>query len=183
MATIDTSVAAPGYTATAKALHWLTAALVLTMIPIGIIMANLSLGPAGDVLYDIHRSIGAVLIPIVLVRLVYRLTNPPPPLPADIPAIQQLAAHTTHWALYALLIVQPIVGWVATSAYRAPIRVFWLFELPPIWPVDQPLSERLFGVHRVLGIAIALLLCAHVGAALFHHFVRKDGVLLRMIGR
>jgi cytochrome b561 len=79
--------------------------------------------------------------------------------------------------------VQPIVGWVATSAYRAPIRVFWLFELPPIWPVDQPLSERLFGVHRFLGIAIALLLCAHVGAALFHHFVRKDGVLLRMIGR
>src|SRR5687767_9049561 len=118
MATIDTSIAAPGYTAIAKALHWLTAALVLTMIPIGIVMSNLSLGPAGDVLYDIHRSIGAVLIPIVLVRLVYRLTNPPPPLPADIPAIQQLAAHTTHWALYALLIVQPIVGWVATSAYR-----------------------------------------------------------------
>lgn len=173
----------PSYTATARALHWITAALVLTMIPIGLVMANLSLGPAGDVLYDIHRSIGAVLMPIVLVRLVYRLSNPPPPLPADIPAIQQLAAHTTHWALYVLLIVQAFAGWIATSAYRAPIKVFWLFELPPIWPVDQPFSEQLFGVHRVLGIAIALLLCVHIGAALYHHFIRKDDVLLRMVGR
>ena len=183
MTTLGASSAAPGYTATAQVLHWLTAALVLIMIPIGLVMANFSLGPTGDLLYDIHRSIGAVLMPIVLVRLIYRLRNPPPPLPADIPAIQQLAAHVTHWALYALLIVQPLVGWIATSAYRAPIKVFWLFELPPIWSVDQPFSERLFGVHRLLGIAMALLLCVHIGAALFHHFVRKDGVLLRMIGR
>jgi cytochrome b561 len=183
MSSLGTGTAAAEYSATARALHWLTAALVLTMIPIGIVMANLSLGPAGDVLYDIHRSIGAILLPIVLVRLIYRLSNPPPPLPADIPAIQQLAAHTTHWALYVLLIVQPVVGWIATSAYRAPIKVFWLFELPPIWPVDQPFSERLFGVHRLIGIAIALLLCAHIGAALFHHFVRKDEVLMRMLGR
>ena len=94
---------APGYTATARALHWTTAALVIVMIPIGIVMANFSFGPAGDVLYDIHRSIGAVLIPLVLVRLAYRLTNPPPPLPDDIPAIQRLAANLTHWALYILL--------------------------------------------------------------------------------
>ena len=175
--------AAAEYTATARVLHWLTAALVLTMIPIGLIMANFSLGPTGDVLYDIHRSFGAVLLPIVLVRLVYRLSNPPPPLPDDIPASQQLAAHAVHWALYAALIVQGLVGWIATSAYRAPIKVFWLFELPPIWPVDQPFSEGMFVVHRWLGIALALLLCGHIGAALYHHFIRKDDVLLRMVGR
>jgi cytochrome b561 len=135
------------------------------------------------VLYDIHRTFGAVLIPLVLVRLAYRLTNPPPPLPDDIPAIQQLAAHLTHWALYILLIVQGFIGWIATSAYRAPIKVFWLFELPPIWPVDQPYSEKMFVVHRWLGIALALLVCMHIGAALFHHFVRKDDVLMRMVGR
>lgn len=183
MTALGDGASAATYSATARVLHWLTAALVLTMIPIGLIMANFSLGPAGDVLYDIHRSIGAVLMPIVLVRLIYRLSHQPPPLPADIPAIQQLAAHTTHWALYALLIVQPVAGWIATSAYRAPIKVFWLFELPPIWPVDQAFSERMFAVHRVLGIAMALLLCAHIGAALFHHFIRKDDVLLRMVGR
>lgn len=183
MSTAGIQTAATDYSATARALHWLTAALVLTMIPIGIIMANFSLGPTGDILYDIHRSIGVVLMPIVVVRLIYRLNNPPPPLPADIPPIQQLAAHVTHWTLYVLLIVQPVVGWIATSAYRAPIKVFWLFELPPIWQVDQPFSEKVFVLHRWLGIAMALLVCAHIGAAMFHHFVRKDDILLRMIGR
>src|SRR4029453_8962003 len=113
-------VVTAGYTATARALHWLTAALVLTMIPIGIVMANVDLGSTGDRLYDLHRSFGAVLLPIVGIRLIFRIANPPPPLPGDIPAIQQLAAHMTHWALYLLLIVQSLVGWVATSAYRAP---------------------------------------------------------------
>lgn len=172
---------APGYTLTARVFHWLTAALVLIMLPIGIAMANFDFGPAQDTLYHLHRSIGATLLPIVLLRLLYRLTHPAPPLPDDIPAIQQLAAHATHWALYVLLIVQAIVGWIATSAYRAPILVFWLFELPPIWPVDQPFSEKMFVVHRILGIAIAVLICMHVGAALYHHFVRKDRVLMRMV--
>jgi cytochrome b561 len=172
---------AQGYTLAARTLHWLTAALVLTMIPIGIVMANADFGAAQDTLYHIHRSIGVLLLPIVIVRLIWRLASPPPPLPDDIPAIQQLAAHLTHWALYALLVVQPVVGWIATSAYRAPILFFWLFEVPPIWPVDQAFSERMFAVHRFLGIAIAVLACVHIGAALFHHFIRKDRVLLRMV--
>ncbi len=77
--------------------------------------------------------------------------------------------------------MQAIVGWIATSAYRAPILVFWLFELPPIWPVDQPFSDKIFWLHRMLGIAIVALLCAHIGAALYHHFVRRDRVLMRMV--
>ncbi len=173
---------APGYTLTARVLHWITAALVITMIPIGVVMANFDLGSRGDVLYDIHRSIGAILLPIMLIRLVYRWMNPPPPLPDDIPAAQQLAAHVTHWTLYFLLIVQSLIGWIATSAYRAPIKVFWLFELPPIWPVDQGFSERAFALHRWIGIALALLICLHIAGALYHHFIRKDRVLMRMVG-
>ncbi len=171
----------PGYTATARALHWLVAGLILIMIPIGIAMTNADFGAAQSTLYHLHRSIGAILLPLMLVRLVYRLRHPAPPLPADIPPIQQLAAHLTHWALYGLIIAQALVGWIATSAYRAQILVFWTFELPPIWPVDQPFSETMFAVHRFMGIAIVLLLCAHIGAALFHHFVRRDNVLTRMV--
>ena len=84
-------------------------------------------------------------------------------------------------ALYALLIVQPIVGWIATSAYRAPMLFFWLFELPPIWPEDRAFSEKMFAVHRCLGIMMALMICAHIGGALFHHFIRRDRVLMRMV--
>ncbi len=122
-----------------------------------------------------------MIIPLIVVRLGYRLTHPPLPLPDDIPPIQQLAAHATHWGLYALLLVQPFVGWVATSAYGAPIMVFGLFQLPPIWPKDQPFSESLFVVHQVIGLTIACLAAAHIGAALYHHFVRNDRVLMRMI--
>ena len=90
--------------------------------------------------------------------------------------MQRLTAQVTHWGLYALLIVQPLTGWIATSAYRAPVIVFGWFELPPIWP-----SEQLFSLHSLIGIAIACLAVAHVGAALYHHFVRKDRILMRMI--
>ena len=172
---------AQGYTLTARILHWITAALVLGMIPIGVAMANFNFGAWQDLLYHFHRSAGAVLLPLVLGRLLWRLKHPAPPLPSDIPAIQQMAAHATHWALYGLLIAQSLVGWIATSAYRAQILVFWLFELPPIWPEDRAFSLTMYALHNALGIGIALLLCAHIGAALFHHFVRKDGVLMRMV--
>jgi cytochrome b561 len=174
-------VPAQVYTPTARVLHWVTAALVLFIIPAGILMANMPNGPAQDLLFHLHRSIGVLIIPLVIVRLIYRLTYEAPPLPEDLPLIMRLAAHGTHWVLYVLLIVQPLVGWVATSAYRAPILVFWLFELPPIWPEDRAFSEQAFVVHRFLGIAMAAVICAHIGGALFHHFIRRDNVLMRMI--
>ena len=114
-------------------------------------------------------------------RLFYRLTHTAPPLPTDLPAIQKLAAHLNHYSLYALLLVQPFVGWIATSAYPAPITVFGLFVLPPIWRADRPFSDTMFMVHRWIGMIIALLAVMHIAAALYHHFVRRDDILLRMV--
>ena len=148
--TIGISGGWQGYTLTARVLHWVTAVIVIGMIPAGVYMTNAPPGPTQDLLFHLHRSLGVLLLPIMIIRLVYRLAHPPPPLPDVVPAIQRSVAHIVHWALYALLIVQPIVGWIATSAYRAPILVFWLFELPPVWPVDRAFSERMFLVHRVL---------------------------------
>jgi cytochrome b561 len=173
--------AGPAYSVTARVLHWVVAALVLFMVPVGIIIANEWGGPVQQPLYDLHKSVGVLLLPLVLARLLYRLTHPPMPLPADIPALQQFAAHATHWALYGLLIVQPVVGLIATSAYPAPLPMFGLFELPPVWPENRPLSERLFALHRWMGIAIAVVAAMHIGAALHHHFVRRDRVLMRMV--
>ena len=114
----------PAYTVTARVLHWTTAALVLAMIPVGIVIANEWGGAAQEQLYNLHKSVGVLILPLVVIRLLYRFKEPPPPLPADIPALQQFAAHATHWMLYVLLIVQPIIGWIATSAYRAPLPFF-----------------------------------------------------------
>ena len=135
---------APAYTPTARALHWITAVLVIGLITVGILMGNLDSGPLQDRLYNLHRSTGVLLLPLAIIRLCYRWTHPPLPLPADVPASQRLVAESVHWGLYVLLIVQPLVGWAATSAYRAPIIVYGLFELPPILPVNQPLSGAAF---------------------------------------
>ena len=177
----DMAAAAPGYTAVARFLHWLIAALVLFMLPLGVVIAYEWGGPAQTFLYNLHKSIGATLIPLVIIRLLYRLTHPAPPLPDDLHPAQRFAAQATHWALYVLILAQPIIGYIMTSAYPAPVPFFGLFNLPSIWPENRPLSDALVLVHRNLGIAIAVIAAMHIGAALHHHFVRKDRLLMRMI--
>jgi cytochrome b561 len=171
------------YTAAAITFHWITAALVLFMIPAGLVMVQLPSGDLQNLLFNLHRSIGVLLFPLVLIRLIYRWRHPPPPLPDDLPSSQKLAAHFNHYALYGLLLINPLLGWWATSAYGAAVNVFWLFELPPIVAQDRPFSETLFLFHRIVGISIALLVVVHIAAALFHHFIRRDRILLRMLGR
>jgi cytochrome b561 len=174
--------ATAGYTATARALHWITAILVLVQIVLGIIIANKLAGEAWqDPLYNLHKSNGAILIPIILFRIFYRWSHPAPALPADIPALQQFAAYTTHYLLYVLVVVQVFLGWIATAAYPAPVPIYGLFNLPSIWPENRALSEQLLSVHKIVGISIAVVAAMHIGAALYHHFVRKDRVLMRMI--
>jgi cytochrome b561 len=175
------AIAGPAYTMTARVLHWVTAFLIISVILLGIVITNEWGGPAQDSLYDLHRSIGAAMIPLMVVRLIYRWGHPPLALPHDIPQLQRLAAHATHWGLYTLLIAQPLTGWIATSAYRAPVTVFGWFELPPIWPENRAFSEQLFSFHSLMGVAIGCLASLHIGAALYHHFVRKDRILMRMI--
>jgi len=174
--------AAPAYTVTARVLHWVTALAIALMIPLGVIITNDWVGGAlQNSLYGLHESLGALLIPVVLARLGHRLTNPPSPLPQDIPAFQRFAAHVTHVGLYALLVAQPLVGWIAMSASGAPVSVLGLFALPPIASEDRVFSEQLFALHGLIGLSIAGLIAAHVGAALYHHVVRRDRVLMRMI--
>jgi cytochrome b561 len=176
------SAAAPAYTLTARILHWVTALVIALMIPLGMIIANDWVGGLlQNALYGLHESLGALLIPVVLARLGHRLTNPPLPLLQNIPALQQFAAHLTHVGLYGLLVAQPLVGWVAMSSSGASVSVFGLFALPPIAPEDRTFSEQLFAVHGLIGFSIAGLIAAHVGAALYHHLVCRDRVLMRMI--
>ena len=175
------SAAAPAYTVLARVLHWVTALVIVLMIPLGVMIANDWGGRLQDALYGLHELLGVLLIPLVMARLIHRLTNPPSPLPHSIPALQRFAAQATHVGLYALLVVQPLVGWVATSASGTPITVLGLIPLPLIAPEGRVLSEKLFMLHDLIGIVVAGLVAAHVGAALYHHVIRKDRILMRMI--
>lgn len=168
------------YTPAQKALHWTMAALVLSNIPMGIVMGNLAQGPLQDRLYNLHRSLGALILVLALARLLLRRRVGAPPPHPSLARWQQIAATATHHGLYALIVLAPILGWAATSAYGAQMVMFGLFELPPILPQNEALSKVLFVLHKISAIGMALLVIMHIGAAMMHA-VRRDGVMGRML--
>jgi cytochrome b561 len=170
-----------GYSGTAKLLHWTIAAAVLTTIPVGLAMIRLPEGMAQNAGYTVHRSLGVLILTLMILRLGYRLIVGWPAPEPTITAAQRIASHAVHNLLYLLLIVQPLFGWYATSAYGAQISFFGLFTVPALTMKDEELAKQLFAVHNLIGFAIAGLLVLHIGGALFHYFIRRDGVLQRML--
>ncbi len=173
--------AALRYSVPAKFFHWLSAATILTAIVLGFAMLESDPGPRQNQFYDLHRSFGFLILLLTAARLSWRLYSPPPPMVAGLPVWQERAARVTHAALYILLLVMPFVGWAGTSAFGARISIFGLFDLPMILEKDEAVSKVLLPLHGALGLTLCALLFMHIGAALFHHFVRKDDTLRRML--
>ena len=174
----------PGpYPSTSKWLHWLVAACVLATAPVAIAMTRVGEGPTQDTLYNIHKSLGLLIFILVILRLINRLMVGAPAPEPGIERWQRAASSATHGLLYVLLVAMPIVGYVANSLYGAPTPFFGLFNLPPIVAENQPLSEKLFTLHRWSGFLMIVLVLMHIGAALFHHVIRGDNVLRRMLPR
>jgi len=115
------------------------------------------------------------------VRLAFRQRTRVPPLPADVPAVQRLAAHANVIALYAVLIVQPLLGLVASMLQGDRIILFGSFVLPPLLPADRALAHQVFQVHGWTALLLLALIGLHMAAALYHHFVRRDEVLAGML--
>ena len=169
------------YRAPAQVFHWLTALAVVSGVLFAIAMLNVSPGPQQNRFFDLHRSFGASVLALTGVRLLWRLAAPPPPMAAGMPLWQERAARVTHAALYILLFAVPLVGWAGTSAFGAPIPVFGLFELPMILDKDKALADVLLPLHGALAFTLYALVLLHIAAALYHHFIRKDGTLRRML--
>lgn len=171
------------YNSAAKFLHWLTAAAILCVMPLAFAMTGAQPGATQNQLYNLHRSFGALVLAITALRLLWRLLAPPPPVVEGLPRWQERAARYTHYGLYVLLFIVPLMGWAGTSAFRAPIVVFELFELPPIVPQNRELSGVLLETHKLLAFTLCAVLLGHIAAALHHHFLRKDETLRRMLPR
>lgn len=172
-----------GYPATSKWLHWLVAACVLTTAPVAIAMIRVDKGPTQNLLYNFHKSLGVLIFILVVLRVANRLIRGAP-LPAPgIERWQKAASSATHGSIYVLLIAMPIVGYFANCAFGAPTPFFGLFTIPPIIGKNEPLSVVLFAIHRWAGFLLVTLVAMHIGAALFHHIIRGDTVLRRMLPR
>lgn len=165
----------------ARILHWLMAALILAMLFIGVGMVA-SVSERHAWLLRIHKPLGIAILLLAVVRLAVRLRHPPPPLPADLPALQKLAAHASHWLLYALMIAMPLVGWAMLSAGGYPVMLSESLRLPPIVPASATAFAILHHLHGWLAMLLFLTFLAHLGAALYHGLIRRDGVLASMLG-
>jgi len=167
--------------AVAKLLHWLMALLLFGQLALGILAFGWPLSPTKINLFIWHKSLGLLLLVLVILRLVWRWSNPVPGLPSTIPGWQRRASRISHLLLYVCLIVLPLSGWIINSASNIPFRVFWLFKLPAITEPDKALAQLMKVAHNGLAAAFMLLLVIHISAALHHHFVRHDRVLRRML--
>lgn len=169
------------YKPPARAMHWLAALLILSTIPIGNLMVQEGWPRSTqDTMFIFHKNVGVVILLLVLARLVYRFMNPPPPLPDSLPPMQKLAAEATHWALYGLLLVMAVSGYVRVKAGGFPLEGLDALGLPSLVPRSDALAETAKAIHNTARIPLVLLILAHIGAAAFHGIVKRDGVFSRM---
>ena len=172
---------ADSWGAGAKSFHWLMAALIALQILLGIVAATWPVSPTKLDLFVWHKSFGVLILSLVALRLLWRLANVTPALPAGMPAWEHAAARVSHFLLYALMVALPLTGWVINSAKNIPFRIFWLVPLPAIVEPDQSLGETFARIHGALALLLVLVLIVHIGAALRHHFAKHDKVLVRML--
>jgi cytochrome b561 len=170
------------YSVAARVLHWLAALVIIVAFFIGLTMLRVASGPTQDSLFFWHESLGATVLGLTALRLAWRAISPAPPLPAAVPGWIRAAAPASHAVLYALMLLQPIVGWLGASAFGAVVNVFGLFDLPVLLHQDKGLAGVLFLIHKIGAFTLAALVTLHVGGALFHLVVRRDGVFRRMTG-
>ncbi len=169
----------PRYTLTAQALHWLSALLVLAVLPAAWVAVSLPRGPEAAWVFVIHRSLGVTIFVLAAARLLWRSTHPAPPLPAGSSHGTEFVGRLTHWLLYALLVAMPVTGYLQSSNGR-PVSYFGLFDLPAL-PENQALDDFSKTLHLLGQWAIYALVALHLLATVWHVAVRRDGLLSRML--
>src|ERR1700678_2263114 len=167
------------FTVLQRILHWLMALCILAMLFIGVGMVS-TIMPKYVPLLSIHKSLGIAILVLALIRLAVRLRYGAPALPADLPEPLKLGAYLSHYALYALMIGMPLLGWGMLSAAAYPVVVFGGVRLPAILPQSAGLHTWLWDAHFSLAFAFFALVLLHVAAALFHALIRRDGVFQTM---
>lgn len=177
------------YDNVALGLHWLIAILIIANICIGLYMADL---PRTDAmrasLFAFHKSTGLTVLMLSVLRVIWRLTHPFIALPAGMPALLKFAARASHVTLYVMMIALPLSGWLLTSAGGSHFHYFGTFDfplLPGFAGIAKEARHSLimgFGAaHVILAWIMIGLVALHISAALYHGFIRRDGVLGRMV--
>jgi len=175
----------PRYSPVAMTLHWLLAMVILAMFGMGLYMADLPFSPTRMKLYNWHKWAGVCFLLLTVLRVVWRATHRPPALPQAVslamPGWQMQAYHATHHLMYALFLAVPLLGWAYSSAAGYPIVLFGVLPLPDFVGADKALAELIKPLHGLSAWALIALAALHIGAALKHHWLDRDGLMQRML--
>lgn len=176
------------YNTIAKLFHWTTVGLMAIALPAGFLLKYITERDANFykyVGYAIHESAGLTILFVAILRLAWRRMSTPPASPAHMPVLMRRVSAAVHHALYAMLIIQPLMGFMATNAWGFPMQgataYLGLFDLPRFMDASETLGKIFSTIHTIGGYFTAFLLAAHIGGAIFHHAIRRDGTLLRML--
>jgi len=180
----DAAHPAGQYGAIAKLFHWVTLGLMLVALPLGFVIQHVK-DASKMGFYALHESAGLTILFVALARLAWRRLSPPPSLPHDMPKLMRTTSTAVHHALYALLILQPLLGFLATNAWGFPMQgataYLGFIELPKFMETWEGLAKILSLLHSIGGWLLVVLIALHIAGALFHHAIRRDGTLMRMI--
>lgn len=165
----------------AKLFHWVTVALLLAIIPMGLVMGDLPRGRLQDTLFVTHESLGLTVLALTLARFLWRLAHPAPPPSADLSPIERRASGGVHALLYLVLIIMPVTGYLFVTFKGIELSYFGLADIPALVAQDKPKADFALLVHTSLQWAIYALALMHISAALHHHFMRRNDVLARML--
>jgi cytochrome b561 len=183
----DLSPASPKYTSLQRLLHWAVAIMAIGGLAAGLTLGILGFKGVTDLLgaatrnfiYTYHKTFGLIVLAAMLIRLVVKLKQGAPAYEPPLERWQAIISGLVHKALYVCLIAMPILGWMATDASNYPVE-FFSWSLPQFIDKDKDLGALLYEVHGILGWVLTGLLAMHVGAAMMHWLVKRDGVISRM---
>jgi cytochrome b561 len=169
------------YSGAAIALHWMVAALVIANLCYGLYVVSLPLSPQKLRLFSYHKWIGVTVFVLAAARLLWRLGHRPPALPASMKPWEARAATATHALLYALFFAAPLTGWLFSSAAGFQTVYLGMLPIPDLLAKNKDLADLLRVAHRWINYTMAAVIVLHTAAALKHHFVDRDDVLIRML--
>jgi cytochrome b561 len=164
-----------------RLMHWLTAGLMLSVFVLAFSVDLATSRASHTVFLQLHRSVGLTVWVVTLVRLAWRNSAKYPDWPSDMSQTMRVAAMASEYALYALLLAQPILGILQTNAHGDHVNLFFIGQLPAWIDKNRALAQQLLILHKVVGFSLLGLIGLHVAAALFHHFWRRDDTLTAML--
>jgi cytochrome b561 len=169
------------YSRTNQVLHWVTALCMLAILPLAWVMVNAKPGPGTSAMFNWHKTLGAIVLIVTAIRIVWRFFDGPPPYPKAVAAWEQGVAHAIYWLFLAVLIWMPVTGFLTTTFSGHPTRLFDVVPTPQILPVDKDLAGVFGELHLIGQWAVYILLGLHLSAVATHLIWRRDGVLGRML--